>query len=103
MHALQPPADGAVHGLAKPRIRQINGHFADVIEAGTRFSEQLFDVPHRLVGLGGRIADPHVERGIEVLPNLAPNEHRPPPRDHGLTQIVVEILFGICVPRVELA
>jgi len=68
-------ADGPIHRLAKPRIRQIDRDFADVLEAGAGFTQELIDVGHRLLGLRRHIPHSHIDRRIEVLADLAAHEH----------------------------
>ena len=63
-----------------------------------RLGQQHLDVVHRLLGLGGGIADPDRLRGVEVLADLAAQEHGVA-GDHGLAEVVVEVLIGIGVAR----
>jgi len=68
-----------------------------------RFLQQHLDIGHGLFGLAGGIADRHALARVEILANLAADEHHRAARDDRLAQIVVELLLRISVPRIELA
>ena len=45
---------------------------------------------------------PTFDRRFEILSDLAAHEHRAAARDHGLAQIVVELLFRVGIAGIEL-
>src|SRR5258708_19600353 len=50
-----------------------------------------------------RVSHAHIERGVEILSELGAHEHHSTPCHDGLAQVVVELLFRVGIPRVELA
>src|SRR5713101_6576085 len=97
----EPPADRAIDRLAVARIDDVDRDLADVFQLCSGLFEKRLDVGHRLFGLASRIADRNAFRAVEVLADLAPNEHHAAFRYHGLAQIVIEALFGIGVLGIE--
>ena len=73
-----------------------------MLELRARFAQELLDVRHRLFGLRSGIANPDVDRRVEVLPHLTADKDGAAASDHGLAQVIVELLLGIGIARIEL-
>ena len=67
-------------------------------ERGAGLAEQQLDVVHRLLGLAGRVTHGDALAGVQILRDLAAQVHGVT-RDHGLAQVVVEVLLGVGVAR----
>src|SRR5690606_22804753 len=103
MHALDVFAHGPVDRLAVAHVGQVDHDLAQVLHPSATFLDQLPDVLHHLVGLLHRVVAADVLRIVQVLRTLAAQEDRGAAGDHGLTQVVVQLLLGVSVPGVELA
>jgi hypothetical protein len=99
--AFQPLANGAVDRLAIGAIGDVHGDLADMLEAASRLLEQLLHLLHRLIRLGGRIADAD-HAAVERLADLTAQEDAVAGPDRH-AEIVVEALLGIGDLGVELA
>ena len=92
-----------VNRLAVAHVGEIDHDAADVVHVAARLFHEHLDVRHGLGGLRRGVADVEGLARVEILGNLAAQEHRAPTRDHALAEVVVELLLGIGVPCVEFA
>ena len=66
------------------------------------FPYQLADILHHFMGLFCRVVAVNISCIIQTLWALAPHPDSSPATSHnGLTQIIIKILFGVCVFSVE--
>ena len=102
MHAANVFAHGPVDRLPVAHVGDIDDHLHEMLHAPARLLDELADVLHHLVGLLDRVVALDVLCVIEVLRTLASEPYgTSATRDHRLAEIVVEVLLGIGVPRVE--
>src|SRR3569833_590154 len=99
--AVQMLPDGAVDRLAIAGSGDVDRDLADVAEFSTGLAQLCSNVLHRLLCLPNGIADRDIFRGIELLPDLSAHEHHAAAGDHGLAQIIVELLLRIGIPGGE--
>src|SRR3990167_6714657 len=99
--ALQPLAHLAIDRLAMADIGDVDDDAADMAELAARFLEQEFYVLHGLARLHRGVADKEALAGLEILRDLAAEEDDRPAGNHRLAEVVVELLLGIGVARVE--
>ena len=96
-----PPSHLAVHGLPVADIGEVDDEPTYLVQRRPRFFQQHGDVGHRLLGLLPGVADVKRLSGLEVLGDLTPQEHHRAAGHYDLAEVVVEVLFGVGVPRVE--
>src|SRR5471032_2411173 len=104
MHALDVFAHGPVDRLAVTDVGDVDHDLHQMLHRAAGFLDQLLDVLHHLVGLLGGIVALEVGSVVEVLRALAAQPYGPAAtRHHRLTEIVVQLLLGIGVLRIEFA
>ena len=102
MHAFDVFAHGAVDGLTVAHVRDVDDDLDEMLHRPASFFDQLADVLHHLVGLLDWIMAVDIHGIIQVLRTLPAQPDRLAAlRDNGLTQIIVEVLFRVCIARVE--
>src|SRR5882672_11777198 len=74
-NALQIFTGLAIDWFAIARIGNIDCDLANMLKLRTGFFEQRSNVCHGLVGLADRVTDADARCRIEILSDLAPNEH----------------------------
>ena len=98
--ALQPASHHAVDRLAVAHVGQVDDDLDDVRELAARLVQQHRDVGHRPLGLGLDVADPDRLARVQILADLAAQVDGVAGAD-GLAEVVVEVLLGVGVARVE--